>query len=276
MSRRHARIVVRGDTAKLEDLESRNGVFRNGVKIDSVDIATGDTLRFGAVEVFVEVPAPVVPRSAADDARAHHLPPAGVTGQGRRDRLRRREARAASDERRWQGAGRVAFAPGSPDPRRGAPPGEHPRGESGAPPDRPCDRRARAHGVAPPGRQTGAARHARQQDAHRPRAARTGGGSQLRRRRRFAVRERPQLYKAKVRSLICGPLSTQNENIGVLSMDNALARRFSEADLELFTALANYASTAIAQARLSSGSSMRPSSASGSPAITRRRSSTSC
>ena len=60
----------------------------------------------------------------------------------------------------------------------------------------------------------------------------------------------PSLYKAKVRSLICGPLSTQNENIGVLSMDNALARRFSEADLELFTALANYASTAIAQARL--------------------------
>jgi adenylate cyclase len=58
------------------------------------------------------------------------------------------------------------------------------------------------------------------------------------------------LRLANIRSLMCGPLSTQNENIGVLSADTALAARFSEADLELFTALAHYASTAIAQARL--------------------------
>jgi adenylate cyclase len=58
------------------------------------------------------------------------------------------------------------------------------------------------------------------------------------------------LRLSNVRSLMCGPLATQNENIGVLQADNALAQRFSEADLELFTALANYASTAIAQSRL--------------------------
>src|SRR5580693_5370175 len=58
MSRRHARVMVAGGAARLEDLDSRNGVFRNGVPVKSSDIEAGDTLRFGAVEALVETPPP--------------------------------------------------------------------------------------------------------------------------------------------------------------------------------------------------------------------------
>jgi adenylate cyclase len=58
------------------------------------------------------------------------------------------------------------------------------------------------------------------------------------------------IYASDVRSLICGPLCEGDEIIGVLYVDNPVTRQFSEADLELFTALANYSAVAIAQARL--------------------------
>ena len=54
----------------------------------------------------------------------------------------------------------------------------------------------------------------------------------------------------QTRSFMCAPLWHQEEIIGLLYVDNPLTRRFSEADLELFTAFSNYAAVAIAQARL--------------------------
>jgi adenylate cyclase len=53
-----------------------------------------------------------------------------------------------------------------------------------------------------------------------------------------------------VRSLICGPLYAGDELIGLLYVDNPVTRQFSEADLELFSAIANYAAVAITQGRL--------------------------
>jgi adenylate cyclase len=53
-----------------------------------------------------------------------------------------------------------------------------------------------------------------------------------------------------VRSLICGPLYAGEELIGLLYVDNPVTRQFSEADLELFSAIANYAAVAITQGRL--------------------------
>jgi adenylate cyclase len=52
------------------------------------------------------------------------------------------------------------------------------------------------------------------------------------------------------RSFMCAPLWHAGEIIGLLYVDNPVTRRFSEADLELFTAFSNYAAVAIAQARL--------------------------
>jgi adenylate cyclase len=58
------------------------------------------------------------------------------------------------------------------------------------------------------------------------------------------------ILASDVRSLMCAPLYDADRLIGVLYVDNAAARQFGEADLELFTALANYAAVAIARALL--------------------------
>jgi len=53
-----------------------------------------------------------------------------------------------------------------------------------------------------------------------------------------------------IRSFMCAPLWNQNEVIGILYVDTPLTQRFTAADLDLFTALSNYAAVAIEQARL--------------------------
>ena len=54
-----------------------------------------------------------------------------------------------------------------------------------------------------------------------------------------------------IRSVLCAPLWNGRESIGVLYCDNPRARTFTVQDLELFTALCNYAAVAIEQARAS-------------------------
>jgi adenylate cyclase len=58
------------------------------------------------------------------------------------------------------------------------------------------------------------------------------------------------LVRDDVRSLMCAPLVADGSVIGLLYVDNSWHSQFSVADLELFTALADYASVAVAQARL--------------------------
>jgi len=54
-----------------------------------------------------------------------------------------------------------------------------------------------------------------------------------------------------IRSFMCAPLWNRSEVIGVLYCDNPRTKKFSTDDLEVFTALCNYAAVAIEQARLS-------------------------
>jgi adenylate cyclase len=54
-----------------------------------------------------------------------------------------------------------------------------------------------------------------------------------------------------IRSFMCAPLWNRNDVIGVLYCDNPRSKQFVEEDLEVFTALCNYAAVAIEQARLS-------------------------
>lgn len=50
VSRRHARIVVDGQTAVLEDLKSKNGTFRGDEPVSGpVELKSGDTVRIGVV-----------------------------------------------------------------------------------------------------------------------------------------------------------------------------------------------------------------------------------
>jgi adenylate cyclase len=59
------------------------------------------------------------------------------------------------------------------------------------------------------------------------------------------------VHALNVRSFMCAPLWNRNEVIGVLYCDNPRSRQFTADDLEVFTALSNYAAVAIEQARLS-------------------------
>jgi adenylate cyclase len=54
-----------------------------------------------------------------------------------------------------------------------------------------------------------------------------------------------------IRSFMCAPLWNRNEVIGVLYCDNPRSKKFTPDDLEVFTALCNYAAVAIEQGRLS-------------------------
>jgi DNA-binding winged helix-turn-helix (wHTH) protein len=47
VSRHHARIVLAGGTATLEDMESKNGTFLNNVRVTSAPLADGDEIRLG-------------------------------------------------------------------------------------------------------------------------------------------------------------------------------------------------------------------------------------
>ena len=52
VSRRHARIVVAGDAATIEDLKSRNGTFVDGRRITSpTPLANGDKIKIGAASL---------------------------------------------------------------------------------------------------------------------------------------------------------------------------------------------------------------------------------
>src|SRR5262245_8898111 len=52
VSRRHARIFVRGETATIEDLGSRNGTFVQSERVEgSRVLANGDTIKIGAAKL---------------------------------------------------------------------------------------------------------------------------------------------------------------------------------------------------------------------------------
>ena len=58
VSRRHARVVVRGGRAVLEDLQSRHGTFVGGRRLDAaVELRDGDVVGLGPVTLTFEAPA---------------------------------------------------------------------------------------------------------------------------------------------------------------------------------------------------------------------------
>ena len=59
VSRRHARITVRGDQAALEDLGSKNGTFRGDAPVGTpVALADGDLIRLGNVRMTFRIVPP--------------------------------------------------------------------------------------------------------------------------------------------------------------------------------------------------------------------------
>lgn len=54
VSGRHAEVLVVGDNCQLKDLDSTNGTLVNGQPITSVQLRSGDRIRFGKVEACYE------------------------------------------------------------------------------------------------------------------------------------------------------------------------------------------------------------------------------
>ena len=60
VSRRHARLLVTAEGTVLEDFGSKNGTFRGGERVTSpVQLADGDSIRFGSLLVTFHVRTPV-------------------------------------------------------------------------------------------------------------------------------------------------------------------------------------------------------------------------
>ena len=56
MSRRHARIVVDGDSVGVEDLESKNGTRVGGVAVSQpIALAVGDVVSFGGIDARFDI-----------------------------------------------------------------------------------------------------------------------------------------------------------------------------------------------------------------------------
>jgi pSer/pThr/pTyr-binding forkhead associated (FHA) protein len=77
ISRRHARIVISGDEATIEDLGSKNGTFRGEDRLSGpVALAEGDVIRLGRmVLVFRWAPSSVSTRTEAEDVLSRGTDP---------------------------------------------------------------------------------------------------------------------------------------------------------------------------------------------------------
>jgi pSer/pThr/pTyr-binding forkhead associated (FHA) protein len=54
VSRLHCRVTAGDDNLEVQDLESTNGTFVNGTRVDRARVGTGDCLRVGRIELRVE------------------------------------------------------------------------------------------------------------------------------------------------------------------------------------------------------------------------------
>jgi DNA-binding winged helix-turn-helix (wHTH) protein len=62
VSRRHARLTISGDSARIEDLGSKNGTFVNGRRTEgAVTLVDGDIVRVGTVKLLFRIIPPEVP-----------------------------------------------------------------------------------------------------------------------------------------------------------------------------------------------------------------------
>jgi predicted component of type VI protein secretion system len=55
VSRKHCRMILEGETIRVEDLGSSNGTYKNGERVQQTELAAGDTLQVGPVVFVVQV-----------------------------------------------------------------------------------------------------------------------------------------------------------------------------------------------------------------------------
>lgn len=77
VSRRHAELTASADHLLVHDLGSRNGTFRNGVRVQTARLRAGDVVTFGVVQVRVEGGRAVAEPTAAGAPAAPATPARG-------------------------------------------------------------------------------------------------------------------------------------------------------------------------------------------------------
>jgi len=253
ISRQHARLVVRPDEVQLSDLQSRNGTYFAGEPIREVTLRGGEQLSFGDVEAVLEhradeiVSAPGPATSAGDHTMIRRLGEPAAPAVA---------ARVVDAPRLISLLGEVARTLVATLPIEEILNRVIDLLLAHVPAERAClvmaDSQTRALTSQIVRRQDGKpaqpveiSRTVREMTIKQRVAVLT---SDVHQDPRFDGSQ--SVLLSDVRSLICGPLYAGEELIGLLYVDNPVTRQFSEADLELFSAIANYAAVAIQQGRL--------------------------
>jgi adenylate cyclase len=255
VSRRHARIVVDNGRATIVTLNNGNPVYRNGQPVTETSLAAGDHLRFGKIEAVVE--------EAPDPEPAKGGPTEGAPGltldqatylrvdalvQGAINVDGKRVIRLLSEIARSLGASLslntmlervVTLLVGHIPAERAM------LLMRASDSDEFVPRVTRFKASAPPVSSFSVSRTVMDLVARERASVLT---ADVRQDNRFGAAV--SLVRDDVRSLMCAPLVADGSVIGLLYVDNSWHSQFSVADLELFTALADYASVAVAQARL--------------------------
>jgi pSer/pThr/pTyr-binding forkhead associated (FHA) protein len=55
VSRKHCRLILEGESVRVEDLGSSNGTYRNGERVQQAELSAGDTLQIGPVVFVLQV-----------------------------------------------------------------------------------------------------------------------------------------------------------------------------------------------------------------------------
>lgn len=143
ISRRHARLERDGERWVLVDLQSRNGLFQGGERVERVVLVDHDEVRLGEVQLRFRLEAPA-PGVAAPAPIPAGKPPARDPGS---------EASGAPDEEiGLELEEEIDLEALAPSPRAAAPAGPAPGPAPGSAPGSGGDRRERAGLVSPRGR----------------------------------------------------------------------------------------------------------------------------
>ena len=253
ISRQHARLVVHAGQVELNDLQSRNGTYVGGRAVREATLRGGEPLSFGDVEATIERRSDAPATGAAADAiNAEHT----MFRQLGDTAAATSAVRIVEAPRLINLLSEVARTLVATLPLHDILNRVIDLLLAHVPAERAC------LALAEPGTQALTSQIVRRADG-KPAApveiSRTV--RQMTLSQRIAVltsdvHQDPRfdgsqsVLLSDVRSLICGPLYAGEELIGLLYVDNPVTRQFTEADLELFSAIANYAAVAITQGRL--------------------------
>jgi adenylate cyclase len=260
ISREHATLVVRGHSVELSDLESRNGTLHNGSTVRQTALAAGDRLMFGDVEAVLEQSGD---NDASRNAGASHdrnstvsMPPGVTRSIEDAPGTHTSHAEPIDAHRVIRLLGDIARTLIATLPL----PEILNRVLDLLLTHLKAERASLLMADLGSGElEAGLVRRSDGRQAEEAIISRTLIDLTLAQRAAILTcdvhtdsrfESAHSIYKSDIRSLICGPLYEGERIIGVLYVDNPVTRQFSAADLELFTALANYAAVAIGQARL--------------------------